>query len=125
MKTDLATSILAAVVSVIIAYFACNVLLPKIDDFTVKVLSSTADYNLTEPNPEVFNFRSINPTVEVYVGQCEGDNCDSGVIIDLPEDVPEEPTDEETTDKETTEEETPAEELTEKESESADAPQKD
>ena len=104
MKTDLTTSILAAVVSVIIAYFACNVLLPKIDNFTIKVLSSGVDSNLIAPNPEVFNFRSINPTVEVYVGQCEGNDCNNGVIIDLPEEIIEEDIEEETPKAETLEE---------------------
>ena len=30
-----------------------------------------SSYSLAEPDPEVFNFRAVNPTVEVYVGSEE------------------------------------------------------
>ena len=35
-----------------------------------KTLENTVDSSLSEPNEEIFNFRAVNPTVEVYVGQC-------------------------------------------------------
>lgn len=71
MKQDLATSIFTAIVGIIIAYFVCNMLLPPIQSVTYKTLNSNLTYDLAEPNPEVFNFRAVNPTVEVYVGQCD------------------------------------------------------
>lgn len=72
MKTDLATSIIAAIICVIAAYFVCNLFLPGISEVSFKVLqSSDNNYNLVEPNEEVFNYRAIDPAVEVYVGQCE------------------------------------------------------
>lgn len=71
MKQDLATSIFTAIVGIIIAYFICNMLLPPIQNVTYKTLSTSLTYDLAEPNPEVFNFRAVNPTVEVYVGQCD------------------------------------------------------
>ncbi len=70
MKTDLATSVAAAVIGVITAYFICNLFLPALDDVTLKTINADATYTLTQPDPEVFNFRAVNPTVEVYVGQC-------------------------------------------------------
>ena len=70
MKTDLATSITAAVIGIIAAYFICNMVLPPVADITFKTLSSGTTYTLEQPDPEVFNYRAINPTVEVYVGQC-------------------------------------------------------
>ena len=70
MKTDLATSIIAAILGVVAAYFICNMILPSIPDFEFPTLNSDVTYTLDEPNPEIFNYRAINPTVEVYVGQC-------------------------------------------------------
>lgn len=101
MKTDLATSIIAAIVGTVAAYFVCNLMVPKIESVTLPALSSDTDYSLTEPNIEVFNYRAVNPTVEVYVGNCTGDNCETAVIID---DETEEEPEEENTEEETEEE---------------------
>lgn len=90
MKTDLATSIIAAIVGTVAAYFLCNLFTPAIENYSVKVLSSEASYNLLDPNNEVFNFRAVNPTVEVYVGQCEDGDCSNNIIIDLAEENSEE-----------------------------------
>ena len=68
MKTDLASSIGAAIAGVLIAYFICNLFIGPIDDFTIKTVDSSVDADLVEPNPEVFNYKALNPTVEVYVG---------------------------------------------------------
>lgn len=70
MKTDLATSIIAAIIGFAIAFFVTNIFIPEISPVSFKILSSSPNYSLTDPNPEIFNFRAINPTVEVYVGQC-------------------------------------------------------
>ena len=70
MKTDLVTSTVAAIIGIIVAYFLCNMILPPVADVSFKTLSSSTTYTLTDPDPEVFNYRAINPTVEVYVGQC-------------------------------------------------------
>ena len=86
MKTDLVTSIAAAIVGTLVAFFACNFMIPKIEDYEIKTLGSETSYDLVEPNVEVFNFRAINPTVEVYVGHCESGDCGDNVIIDVPED---------------------------------------
>ena len=82
MKNDLATTIFTAIVGVIIAYFVCNMILPEIPNFTYKALSSNFSYSVSEPNPEIFNFRAVNPTVEVYVGQCESYDINGNCIVD-------------------------------------------
>ena len=70
IKTDLASSIGIAIFGAIIAFLIANLLIPPIEDVSFKVINSSVDMNLTEPNPEVFNYKSLNPTVEVFVGDC-------------------------------------------------------
>lgn len=88
MKKDLFTVIVAAVIGFSIAYFLTNLLYQGTNGFSFKVLGSDASYNITAPDPEIFNFRSVNPTVEVYVGQCKeyneiGECVDSVTETDL------------------------------------------
>ncbi len=71
MKTDLATSIGVAIVGILVAYFVCNLFVGSIDDFTITSVSTKVNANLEEPSPEVFNYKALNPTVEVYVGDSE------------------------------------------------------
>ncbi|MBR3122491.1 hypothetical protein IKF28_03575 [Candidatus Saccharibacteria bacterium] len=71
MKTDLATAIGVTIVGVLIAYFTCNLFLGEPEDFSVKTIDSTVDASLAEPDVNVFNYKAINPTVEVYVGDCK------------------------------------------------------
>ena len=71
MKTDLATSIGAAIAGVLISYFVCNLFVGQIEDFTYKTVESEVTAEVTEPNVEVFNYKALNPTVEVYVGECD------------------------------------------------------
>lgn len=68
MKSDLFTSIVVFIVGIIIAFITCNMLLPSIEDFVIKTVNIDSSASLSEPNPEIFNYRAINPTVEVYVG---------------------------------------------------------
>lgn len=70
MKKDLFTSIAVAIIGVLIAFFVCNIFVGPIEDATVKEITTSVDTSLTEPNPEVFNYEALNPTVEVYVGDC-------------------------------------------------------
>lgn len=81
MKKDLITLSLTAVVCAIIGYFVSGMFLPTIEDINVKVLETTGDYSLSEPNAEVFNYKAINPTVEVYVGDCT-EYDENGVCLD-------------------------------------------
>ncbi|MBO7718465.1 hypothetical protein J6S37_03170 [Candidatus Saccharibacteria bacterium] len=73
MKNDLITSIALAVVGILIAYFVTNLLIDQmmpLASFPVKTITSSVDTNLVDPDPEVFNYKAIDPTVEVYVGDC-------------------------------------------------------
>ena len=70
MKKDLATTIGLTIVGVLASYFICNMFIPEITSVTFKDVESSMDLTLNSPNPEIFNYRSINPTVEVYVGDC-------------------------------------------------------
>ena len=72
MKNDLATAILVAILGVVISYFACNTFFGEIPPYTFSTLSETITADLADPDPEVFNYSAINPTVEVYVGDCDG-----------------------------------------------------
>ena len=82
MKTDLTTSILAAIVGAAIAFFVCNLLVPELENVSIKNLSETTSYSLSQPDVDVFNFRALNPTVEVYVGQCQNFDANGNCIDD-------------------------------------------
>ena len=71
MKTDLATSVIAAIAGILIAYFVTNMFIGPIEDVTYTTVDSSVNASLADPNPEVFNYRALNPTVEVYVGECD------------------------------------------------------
>ncbi|MBR3115896.1 hypothetical protein IKF30_01570 [Candidatus Saccharibacteria bacterium] len=84
MKTDLLTSIGIAIVGGLIGYFVCNLFVGPIEDVSIKTVDSSISTDLSEPSAEVFNYKAINPTVEVYVG--DSDSCkqydDRGECID-------------------------------------------
>jgi|GEM_PF-743739 len=86
MKTDLATSIGVAIVGALVAFFVCNLFVGEIEDVSFQTIDLSVSADLAEPNIEVFNYKALNPTVEVYVGQCsEFDgygNCLDGTIIE-------------------------------------------
>ena len=68
MKVDLTTAIIAAIVGVVVAYLLMsNVILKNPVPVTIKTLGTSISTDLAEPNPEVFNYRALNPTVEVYI----------------------------------------------------------
>lgn len=86
MKSDLATSIGVAVLGVVVSYFVCNIFIGDIEPAKVKTVDASVSATLADPNPEVFNYKAINPTVEVYVGECteysETGECLDGSIIE-------------------------------------------
>ena len=71
MKTDLFTSILAAIIGVLISYFGVNLFIGEIEPYSFPFLSNTVSVDLADPDPEIFNYKALNPTVEVYVGDCD------------------------------------------------------
>ena len=70
MQKDLATAIGTALIGAVIAYFVCNLFLSPIEDVTFKTIQSDVSIDIIEPSSEVFNYRALNPTVEVFVGDC-------------------------------------------------------
>lgn len=76
MKNDLATAIIVAIIGAVIAFVGCNMLTGEMlpDKASIKTISNVEGVTtLATPDPEVFNYKSINPTVEVYVG--DNKNC--------------------------------------------------
>lgn len=77
-QSDIITIVLITMIGTIAAGFAVNAILGNPDEAseswkTIKVVESS----LVAPNPDTFNADAINPTVEVYVGNCvdlDGDN---------------------------------------------------
>lgn len=83
MKTELATSIAAAIAGALISYFVCGLFIGPIEDVTFTTINSDLSVDLAEPDPEVFNYKTLNPTVEVFVGNCVEFN-NAGECIDQP-----------------------------------------
>lgn len=76
MKKDLITAIAAAVAGVVISYLICNLLVGMLstEDYSFKYIDTTISSDISEPDKEVFNYRSLNPTVEVYIGDCDNES---------------------------------------------------
>ena len=75
MKNDLVTAIAVAILGTVVAYFVANMLIGDIEQASVKSITGNFASDVSDPNPEVFNYKSINPTVEVYVGDSSDGNC--------------------------------------------------
>ena len=93
-KTDIAAVILISVITTLIAYFIGNSVLgdPNEESIAITYMDVVAA-DVAQPDPEVFNTEAVNPTVEVFVG-----NCTDGQIWDVEAQVciaTEEETDEE------------------------------
>lgn len=71
-QSDIITVVIIAVVGTLAAYFGVNMFLgnPADASFQFKTIGVVSK-DLAEPDPEVFNRDAINPTIEVYVGECE------------------------------------------------------
>ena len=67
-KQEISTSVVVGIIGIVVAYFLFALILPAIENDSFRVLETSTDYSLQQPNDEVFNFRAVNPTVEVYVG---------------------------------------------------------
>ena len=83
MKKSIITSILVAIIGFTVSFFVAGLMFPGFENFTIKVLDTDTSASVTEPSDDIFNFRAINPTVEVYVGQCKTYNA-NGECIEKP-----------------------------------------
>lgn len=84
-QSDIFTLILIAGIGTLAAFFACNAILGDPDEAKVeyKTVSEVLTSDLTSPRSDVFNELAINPTIEVYVGNCE--DIDQNGILDMAE----------------------------------------
>ena len=96
MKANLATAIATAIIGALLAYFGTGLFIGEMSSETVQTIQPV-DTSLVNPSPEVFNYKAINPTVEVYVDSCtnydENGNC-------LDQDSEDEPSDADASDSE-------------------------
>ncbi|MCL1839832.1 hypothetical protein FWF89_02420 [Candidatus Saccharibacteria bacterium] len=69
--SSLATVVLIAIISTIVAALVVNAILgdPNEESVTVSYMDVIST-DVIQPDREVFNNRAVNPTVEVYVGEC-------------------------------------------------------
>lgn len=67
-KAELATTIVAAIAGVIIAYFVTGLFIGEIESVSVKTVETEVTADLAEPDQNIFNYKSLNPTVEIYIG---------------------------------------------------------
>ena len=67
MKNDLLTTIVIAIVGLVGGFFVTNMLMGEIESVSVKNIAEGVSADLADPDPEVFNYRALNPTVEVYI----------------------------------------------------------
>ncbi len=84
-QSDIFTLVLIAGIGTLAAFFACNAILgdPNKASTSFTTLNKVISSELAQPDPEVFNSYAINPTVEVYVGDCE--DIDRNGILDAAE----------------------------------------
>lgn len=82
MKNDLATAIITAVIGVVASYFLAGLFFGEIEDFTISSVDPNLTVELADPNADIFNYRAVNPTVEVYVGECDDYDQSTGTCTD-------------------------------------------
>lgn len=81
-QSDIFTLILIAGIGTLGAFLVCNLIMGNPDEAVTKfkTLDKVIAKDLTAPNPEIFNVGAVNPTIEVYVGNCE--DIDQNGILD-------------------------------------------
>ena len=71
-QSDIFTIVIIALVGTLAAFFGVSSFLGDPDKVTAEIVTvQDVSASLTEPDSELFNSYAINPTVEVYVGNCE------------------------------------------------------
>lgn len=83
-QSDIFSILLVSSAGILIAFFGCNAILGNPDERTAsfRVIEPISN-SLATPNPETFNPEAINPTIEVYVGDCQ--DVDRNGILDRAE----------------------------------------
>ncbi len=92
MKFDLLTSIGVAVAGLLLSFLVTNWIVPDLEPYAFSAISKNqttsagGDYDyasLDQPNNEIFNYNALNPTVEVYVGDCREFDEDGNCVDDM------------------------------------------
>lgn len=83
-QSDIFSLIMIAGIGTLVAFFVCQSIMGDPDEASIKFKKLVAPItaSLVAPDSEVFNSTAINPTVEVYVGDCEDIN-QNGLIEDF------------------------------------------
>ncbi|MBQ6394622.1 hypothetical protein IJH97_02635 [Candidatus Saccharibacteria bacterium] len=81
-QSDIFTVVLVASIGTIAAFIVVNMILKVPDSEAVKTID-VIQSGLAAPDPEMYNIDAINPTVEVYVGDCQ--DADQNGILDSAE----------------------------------------
>ena len=83
-QSDIFSLIMIAGIGTLVAFFVCQSIMGDPDEasITFTKLANPISANLVAPDPEVFNSTAINPTVEVFVGDCEDIN-QNGILDDF------------------------------------------
>lgn len=70
-NTDIAMIILVASISVVVSYLLGNAILGDPNDRVENIsYMNKIESGIEQPDVETFNSHALNPTVEVYVGNC-------------------------------------------------------
>ena len=70
--TDIALIIFIALISIGVSFWLANTILGDPNDRTEKITyMDVISDKLEEPSVETFNPKAFNPTVEVYIGECD------------------------------------------------------
>lgn len=82
-QSDVFSIIFVAGAGILVSFFACKAIMGDPDEAVTSftALREPITATLDVPNPEVFNSTAINPTVEIYVGDCE-DRDGNGILDD-------------------------------------------
>ncbi len=81
-QSDIFSIVVVASVGVLASFFICQAIMGKPEEAIVHFtgLADVIAKELKDPDPEVFNATAINPTIEVFVGDCE--DLDKNGILD-------------------------------------------
>lgn len=84
-QSDIFSLILVAGIGTLAAFLICNKLMgdPNMAKTEFKELKYAVTSDLQAPDAEVYNIMSLNPTIEVYVGDCV--DIDQNGILDTAE----------------------------------------
>lgn len=83
-QSDIFSIIFVACVGTLAAFFICQAFMGKPEEAVVEytALVDVISKDVVAPDSEIFNSTAINPTIEVYVGDCE-DIDQNGILDDL------------------------------------------